>query len=365
MKKLILSAMAGIALCACGTQGGYKITGNLEGFQTSKSYLLSINGNKVDTLASADVKDSKFEFKGSNVEGVKYAMITFEGQRGGMPIFLENGNFTVTLNAADPFSNKVEGTSAAQTLFNQFNAIQMEIAQQQRPLQQAFMAANQAQDQEKMDSIQGVFEKLVEGAQAKELELIKANPDAYVTAFMVASSMQQMELDKVKERFAILSETAKANEWGKQIAEFIATQEKTAVGATAPDFTITDTEGKEFNMYDVKAKVKLLDFWASWCGPCRGENPNVVAVYKEYHKKGLEIIGISLDNNKDAWLKAIEDDGLIWKHGSDLQGWNAAPAKLYGVRSIPATFLLDENNKIVAKNLRGDALKEKIAEMLK
>ena len=118
-------------------------------------------------------------------------------------------------------------------------------------------------------------------------------------------------------------------------------------------------------MYDIKGKVKLIDFWASWCGPCRGENPHVVEIYKEYHPKGLEIFGVSLDNNKEAWVKAIADDGLVWKHGSDLKGWQSAPAKLYSVTGIPHTILLDENNKIIAKNLRGDELKQKIAELLK
>ena len=112
-------------------------------------------------------------------------------------------------------------------------------------------------------------------------------------------------------------------------------------------------------------KPVLIDFWASWCGPCRGENPNVVALYKEYQPKGLEIFGVSLDNNKEAWVKAIADDGLIWKHGSDLKGWQSEPAKLYSITGIPATLLLDENNKIIAKNLRGEALKQKVAELLK
>ena len=235
MKKLILSVMAGVALCACNAQSGYKITGNVEGIPSSKTYLLSFNANQIDTLGSSAIKDGKFEFSG-NVDGIKYAMIAFEGQRGGMPIFLENGNFTVNISATDPFANKVEG-GAAQGLYNQFSELSMEIMKQQQPLQQAYMAANQAQDQAKMDSIENVFNQLITDMQAKELDLIKANPDAYVTAFMIAQSMQQLELEAVKERFALLSEAAQMNEWGKQISEFIAQQEKTAVGATAPDFT--------------------------------------------------------------------------------------------------------------------------------
>ena len=141
--------------------------------------------------------------------------------------------------------------------------------------------------------------------------------------------------------------------------------ESLSVGRVAPDFTVQTPEGKSFTMYSVKAKLKIIDFWASWCGPCRGENPHVVEIYKEYHPKGLEIFGVSLDNNKEAWVKAIADDGLVWKHGSDLKGWQSAPAQLYSVTGIPHTVLLDENNKIIAKNLRGDELKQKIAELLK
>ena len=123
--------------------------------------------------------------------------------------------------------------------------------------------------------------------------------------------------------------------------------------------------GEEVAIRSFRGKYVLLGFWASWCGPCRGENPHVVEIYKEYHPKGLEIFGVSLDNNKEAWVKAIADDGLVWKHGSDLKGWQSAPAQLYSVSGIPHTVLLDENNKIIAKNLRGDELKQKIAELLK
>ncbi len=118
-------------------------------------------------------------------------------------------------------------------------------------------------------------------------------------------------------------------------------------------------------MHSIKAKVKVIDFWASWCGPCRGENPNVVAMYKKYHPKGLEILSVSLDNNKEAWLQAIKDDKLTWNHVSDLKGWDCEAAKLYAVNGIPHLVVLDANNVIVAKDLRGDALKAKVAELLK
>lgn len=140
----------------------------------------------------------------------------------------------------------------------------------------------------------------------------------------------------------------------------------TNIGDYAPTFTAPTPDGATLNINDIDAKVTILDFWASWCGPCRKENPNVVKMYNQYHDKGLEIVGISLDKaqQKDRWLKAIEQDGLTWKHVSNLQGWQEPIAQTYGVRSIPATYILDKDGKIVAKNLRGKALEDKVAELL-
>ena len=193
---------------------------------------------------------------------------------------------------------------------------------------------------------------------------MKANADSYVAAYMLTQKMGGMELEDLQAQYDLLGANAKASDKGKEIAARIDKMAAVAIGKVAPDFTLNTPEGKPLSMHSIKAKVKVLDFWASWCGPCRGENPNVVAMYKELHPKGLEILSISLDNDKDAWLKAIKDDGLEWNHVSDLQGWNCAAAKLYGVNGIPHLIVLDENNVIVAKNLRGEALKEKVAELL-
>ena len=142
-------------------------------------------------------------------------------------------------------------------------------------------------------------------------------------------------------------------------------QKNTAIGTVAPDFELPTPDGKTIKLSDLRGQYVLLDFWASWCRPCRGENPNVVAAYKKYHSKGLEIFQVSLDKSKEAWVNAIKKDGLgEWKHGSDLQYWQSAPAKLYNVQSIPANFLLDKDGKIVATNLRGPALEAKLSELL-
>ena len=359
MRKLLLSIVAAsMTLAACNAQSGYKVTGTVEGMPDGKAIIATVNGSTLDTLAKADVKNGSFEFTG-NVSEPTGAYIMVIGQRGAIPFMLENANITISAGQAGLTVTGSEG----QKIYDQFMAINATAQQEAMKLQQEFQAANG--DQAKIQAIQEAYAKLMTDVQAKETELIKANPDSYVSAFVIASGMGQMEYEQLKERYNLLGEKAKAGAQGKAIAAQIAKLESTAIGQIAPNFTITTPEGESISLYDIKGKVKLIDFWASWCGPCRGENPHVVEIYKEYHPKGLEIFGVSLDNNKEAWVKAIADDGLVWKHGSDLKGWQSAPAKLYSVTGIPHTILLDENNKIIAKNLRGDELKQKIAELLK
>ena len=359
MRKLLLSIVAAsMTLAACNAQSGYKVTGTVEGMPDGKAIIATVNGSTLDTLAKADVKSGSFEFTG-NVSEPTGAYIMVIGQRGAIPFMLENANITISAGQAGLTVTGSEG----QKIYDQFMAINATAQQEAMKLQQEFQAANG--DQAKIQAIQEAYAKLMTDAQAKEAELLKANPDSYVSAFVIASGMGQMEYEQLKERYNLLGENAKASAQGKAIAAQIAKLESTAIGQIAPNFTITTPEGESISLYDIKGKVKLIDFWASWCGPCRGENPHVVEIYKEYHPKGLEIFGVSLDNNKEAWVKAIADDGLVWKHGSDLKGWQSAPAQLYSVSGIPHTVLLDENNKIIAKNLRGDELKQKIAELLK
>lgn len=359
MRKLLLSIVAAsMTLAACNAQSGYKVTGTVEGMPDGKAIIATVNGSSLDTLAKADVKNGSFEFTG-NVSEPTGAYIMVIGQREAIPFMLENANITVNAGQAGLTVTGSEG----QKIYDQFMAINTTTQQEAMKLQQEYQAANG--DQAKMQAVQEAYAKLMTDAQAKETELIKANPDSYVSTFVIVSGMGQMEYEQLKERYNLLGEKAKASAQGKAIAAQIAKLESTAIGQIAPNFTITTPEGESISLYDIKGKVKLIDFWASWCGPCRGENPHVVEIYKEYHPKGLEIFGVSLDNNKEAWVKAIADDGLVWKHGSDLKGWQSAPAQLYSVSGIPHTVLLDENNKIIAKNLRGDELKQKIAELLK
>jgi peroxiredoxin len=135
-------------------------------------------------------------------------------------------------------------------------------------------------------------------------------------------------------------------------------QKEPQIGELAPDIVLNDVDGNKFTLSSLRGKVVLVDFWASWCGPCRRENPNVVQAYKKYKDLGFTVLSVSLDNNREKWIKAIEQDGMEWNHVSDLKGWQSEVAGLYAVRSIPATFLIDKEGKVIGKNLRGENLEK-------
>ena len=155
------------------------------------------------------------------------------------------------------------------------------------------------------------------------------------------------------------------NTYVAQLHKQVTDERRLAIGQVAPEITLSNPEGKIVSLSSLRGNIVLIDFWASWCGPCRKENPNVVSLYEKYHAKGFEIFGVSLDKTREAWIKAIADDRLPWMQVSDLGYWKSAPAVLYGVTSIPFTLLIDRDGKIIAKKLRGEDLEQKLAELMK
>ncbi|MFA6085125.1 redoxin domain-containing protein [Mucilaginibacter sp.] len=196
---------------------------------------------------------------------------------------------------------------------------------------------------------------------------INANPNSYLSLLALTSvSGPSPDVVEVEPLYESLSDELKKTEQGRQLKSAIDGLKLTAIGAMAPDFIQNDVNGAPVRLSSFKGKYVLLDFWASWCGPCRQENPNVVRTYNKYKDKNFTILGVSLDreNGKSAWLAAIKSDGLTWTQVSDLKYWNNLAATVYGVQSIPQNFLIDPTGKIVAKNLRGDDLDNKLSELL-
>jgi peroxiredoxin len=217
------------------------------------------------------------------------------------------------------------------------------------------------------DDIEKRSDAINQEQKAVYLEFIKANPNSLMSLFALKSYAGAIpDVALVEPVFNSLSESVRSTKMGTDYAAEIAKMKKTAIGAIAPDFTMADTAGKKVSLHDFKGKYILVDFWASWCGPCRAENPNVVKAYNTYKDKNFTILGVSLDQpgKKDNWLKAINDDHLTWTQVSDLKFWKNEAAQLYAVQAIPQNFLVGPDGKIVAKNIRGDDLNNKLKELL-
>jgi peroxiredoxin len=225
--------------------------------------------------------------------------------------------------------------------------------------------------EKKDEEVKALSEKVKQLDQQRKNEVfgnfIRNNPSSPMTLFALNNySGYRIEPDEVEPLFNIISDKVKSSWSGKEFAGRLEGAKRTKIGSYATDFTQNDTSGVPVALSSFKGKYVLVDFWASWCGPCRQENPNLVKAFEKHKEQNFTVLGVSLDNTdgKEKWLKAIRKDGLAWTNVSDLKYFNNAAAKLYGITAIPRNLLIDPDGKIVATDLRGEALEKKLAELL-
>ncbi len=363
MKKYLI-LVTGILFFACTQQKGFQITVNLEG--AGGQVLLEQRGAEgwvpVDT---ADIADGVAVLEGiAEFPGDYYLSVV--GQRQKALIFVENAKMTVTGKADSIYFAKVTG-SATHDEYSVVNDQVTEISKKYMELYQQSRQAVAAGDTAKAEELMNQVEEMYKSIGVLQTDFIKNNPASYVTPYFLSAVQYEKEVEELDVLVQSLDPKLQEIPSVVRLKEHIAKLKVVAIGQIAPDFTMNDPEGNPVKFSDVYAQNEytLLDFWAAWCGPCRQENPNVVAVYHEFKDKSFGVFGVSLDRDRDAWLKAVQDDQLTWQHVSDLAYWQNAAAQLYAVNSIPSSLIVDRTGKIVAKNKRGDELRSTIAELLK
>ena len=372
IKKVTLMAIAGWPAIVFAQDAKYTVQGKIgENNAPAKVYLEYRIKSKV-VIDSATLKDGKFQFTGVAGSSPNYADIAFNAKGTGVQdavdyrsIYLEPGVITVT--TTNLLANaKVEGTKT--NLENEkYQLAQKPINDAYKALEDKQKAATPEQQNspEFIKQAKADEKAIDQQSAATDKKFIQENPDSFISLNALESFAYSADYVDIEPLFNALSPALKQTEAGKKLAERMPKLKAVALGATAPEFAEADTSGKVIKLSSFRGKYVLIDFWASWCGPCRRENPNVVQAYNHYKNQKFTILGVSLDrpNAKEKWLAAIHKDGLTWNQVSDLKFWDSKAAALYAVRGIPQNFLLDPNGKIIAKNLRGDDLETKLAEI--
>lgn len=372
MKKFLLIFSVLLTILSCDSDPkGYVIDAKIDGVEDGKIVTLrTIKNNKPVMVDTTRVKNGSFTFNGSlNIPD--FHMLFIENEKGSLPFILENKELKITLYKDSLELSKIEG-SPENDVAHKFMQGVKQFKLKNDALNQELRNAQMNKDTVFLKTFNQKRTELRNENNEFNIEYIKENNESLFAAFLLENLIQSraIKIPEANEIFKAFPERLKGSAPGLRVKEKIDATLATEEGAVAPDFTAPSPEGKEITLSKIRGKVTIVDFWAAWCGPCRKENPNIVKVYEKYHDKGLEIIGVSLDGNprqKDArqeWLNAIEKDGLKWHHVSNLNYFNDPVAKKYNIRSIPATFILDSEGKIVAKNLRGPALERKISELL-
>ncbi|RGN45767.1 MULTISPECIES: TlpA disulfide reductase family protein [unclassified Bacteroides] len=362
MKKLFnILVISTLGFAACSDGNSYKVIGTVEGAADGDTvYIQEVVGRDLLKTDTAIIISGKFSFNGKQDSTVNRYITYAKGNNQYITdFFLENGNINVNLGP----DSKVAGTptnNTYQSFKDKMNTLQEEQNGIYESLQDTTLTVEQrdakiadidAKDAEMTDVISGT---------------IKENITNPVGVHLLSQFNYIMDYEDIEPLLGQIPEQYQSNERLARLKEQVEKAKSTAIGQKFVNFSMENPEGKTVQLSDFigKSKYTLVDFWASWCGPCRREMPNLVSAYKEYKDKGLQIVGVSLDRDETSWKDALKTLNMTWPQMSDLKFWNSEGAQLYAVRSIPYTVLIAQDGTIVAKGLHGKELQEKLAELL-
>lgn len=376
MKKIFLLALVAISFISCNQEPeGYKITGTTD-FEDGTRLILGLRDESnmttgVKEIDTTVVLNGKFEISGK-VEELDLYFLRDEKTNQMISLIIENAPIEIQLNKDSIQTSVVKGTFHNEELmkFNtEFTKMQNGLQEFQSVNSEKMQTAIQTNDTITSNQLKKEYFALRDKMEGFQGEYAKTNNKSFISVLIIKDLLNNPSVssDEVSEMYKNLAPELKTNKHAKKIEETLENLSKIAIGKKAPEFSAKSPEGNEISLKSAMgSKVTIIDFWASWCKPCRIENPNMVALFNEFKDSGLSIIGVSLDQEGklEDWKNAITQDNLTWFHVSNLKFWQDPIAELYNVKSIPAIFVLDANGTIVAKDIRGEELKNKVKELL-
>lgn len=363
MKNLAVILCMALAAAACNNQDdGYRITPELEGSAGKWVKLMERVDRQLVTFDSVLVEQGTGAAMTGQVEGVRLMYLTVEDQPGSIQLLVENARYEISGTLGEPV---IVTDSRAQSDLNAYHDFMAPLTGKMDDLEAGMSEASREGDQDRLNALREEYSSLYMEQLAKDSSYIAQHPGSFAAVLALRGIFYMYDASALDAALSSLDPKVRQLEAYGYMADKLERMKAVAVGQPYTDFGLETPEGEILSVSDVhKGNVLLIDFWASWCGPCRRANPELVQIYHEYKDRGFEILGVSLDRDRESWLQAIGVDRLDWHHISDLAFWNSKGAELYGVSSIPHTVLISRKGVISAKKLHGAALRSQIEDLL-